>query len=458
MTMRRWLKGGLVALALCSARVGAFAVDTSSPPVLEMPVAGALLTTRTPLFSGRADAGALVVLMLDGGELDRARADTAGRWSIPAPRLLAEGPHQVKAGRVDALGGVGSFSESRAFTVDTVPPAVPELRAPTPGALLNTLTLTLSGRAEPASRVTVYLLGSVPLGTATADAAGTWSLSAGGVPEGYNEVRARAVDAAGNASPATPALGFTVDTTPPNAPEVLSAEEGTGAVGTSFPVITGTAEPDSVLALYVGVVRLGTTRADATGRWSFISPLPLAEGDYVVRASATDAAGHTSPESSPYLFSLGKLPPDTAITSGPEGTLSSTEATFEFASPRTSATFECALDVAAYEPCTSPVTFRGLASGAHTLKVRAKDALGRTDPTPASRTWTIAIVEDLTGNGVGCNCSASGVSPVLASLSLVGLALHASRRRGGWGRLPRFTSPAIRRSSLNLPTGGSHVV
>ena len=53
------------------------------------------------------------------------------------------------------------------------------------------------------------------------------------------------------------------------------------------------------------------------------------------------------------------------------------------------ASFEASLDGAAHAPATSPATFAGLAEGAHTFAVRAIDAAGNMDATPATYTWTI---------------------------------------------------------------------
>lgn len=82
-------------------------------------------------------------------------------------------------------------------------------------------------------------------------------------------------------------------------------------------------------------------------------------------------------------------PPETTIDSGPAGTTGSTSASFAFSSSEAGSTFACSIDGGASVPCTSPVTFSGLAAGAHTFSVRATDAAGNADPTRAERAWTV---------------------------------------------------------------------
>ena len=67
----------------------------------------------------------------------------------------------------------------------------------------------------------------------------------------------------------------------------------------------------------------------------------------------------------------------------------STDATFTFSSNEDDSTFECSLDGSAFAPCTSPVVYGGLAAAAHTFAVRAVDAAGNVDPTPATFDWTV---------------------------------------------------------------------
>ncbi len=83
------------------------------------------------------------------------------------------------------------------------------------------------------------------------------------------------------------------------------------------------------------------------------------------------------------------VPPETYITSAPAGTTPSTAATILFTSLTAGATYECRLDGGPWSVCTSPEGLAGLANGAHTFQVRAKDPAGVYDPSPAQATWTV---------------------------------------------------------------------
>jgi hypothetical protein len=81
--------------------------------------------------------------------------------------------------------------------------------------------------------------------------------------------------------------------------------------------------------------------------------------------------------------------PDTVIDSGPERTVASHDAAFAFSASGHSSGFECHLDRAPWQACTSPHAVSGLADGRHSFEVRAVTAAGRPDPTPAHREWTV---------------------------------------------------------------------
>jgi hypothetical protein len=80
--------------------------------------------------------------------------------------------------------------------------------------------------------------------------------------------------------------------------------------------------------------------------------------------------------------------PETTITSGPEETSASREATFDFTSEE-GATFECRLDEGPWVACTSPATLTDLVDGDHLFAVRATDASGNVELAPDVYAWTI---------------------------------------------------------------------
>lgn len=83
--------------------------------------------------------------------------------------------------------------------------------------------------------------------------------------------------------------------------------------------------------------------------------------------------------------------PDTMITSAPPEFSRAGAATFEFSSNLATAQFECSIDSEVPAACTSPYT-RQLADGSHTFSVRARDAGGQSDDTPAEHVWSIDTV------------------------------------------------------------------
>ena len=69
-------------------------------------------------------------------------------------------------------------------------------------------------------RVVRLSSGTILLGTTAADGNGFWSITTSALPAGTHRLIAQVVDAAGNASPYSPALPVTIDLTPPTVQQV----------------------------------------------------------------------------------------------------------------------------------------------------------------------------------------------------------------------------------------------
>ena len=146
-------------------------------------------------------------------------------------------------------------------------------------------------------------------------------------------------------------------------------------------------------------------------RW--VSERPLAEGETafvdagcvedeygnVNGSGSADAVGASSqvPSESPGCVDTpapDTTPPDTRIDSGPaEGSSTlETVATFAYSGDPVADTarFECSLDGAAFADCAAVgVSYTGLAAGDHEFAVRAIDAAGNADQSPATRAWIV---------------------------------------------------------------------
>jgi hypothetical protein len=119
----------------------------------------------------------------------------------------------------------------------------------------------------------------------------------------------------------------------------------------------------------------------------------MALGAHTFDVRATDAAGNTdaSPATRTWTVTapVDTTPPDTTITGGPAASTTETTATLSFTATESGSTFQCRLDGGAWSACASPEGDAGLAVGAHKVDVRATDAAGNVDQTPATWSWTI---------------------------------------------------------------------
>jgi HYR domain-containing protein len=112
----------------------------------------------------------------------------------------------------------------------------------------------------------------------------------------------------------------------------------------------------------------------------------LGDGSHTFEVKATLGTDEGPPAS--YQWTINTTPAD---TTPPETTLtptiSGTSASFAFSSSEPG-TFACSLDGAAFSSCSSPVSHT-VSEGSHTFSVKAVDAAGNEDPTPASTAWTV---------------------------------------------------------------------
>ncbi|MBG7009622.1 Ig-like domain repeat protein, partial [Pseudomonas aeruginosa] len=263
-------------------------VDSSAPP------APVLNPSNGTTISGTAEAGASVTLTDgNGNPIGQVTADGSGNWSYSPATPLADGT-VVNATATDPAGNTGPGAST---TVDAVAPATPTV-TPSNGS-------SLSGSAEPNSKVILTDGSGNPIAEVTADGSGNWTYTPSTPIADGTVVNVVAQDAAGNNSPGA---SVTVDSQAPAAPVIIPSN------GTT---ITGTAEAGASVTLTDGNGNpIGQVTADGSGNWTFTPTTPLPNGT-VVNATATDPSGNAS---APASVTVDAVAPATPVVNPSNGT------------------------------------------------------------------------------------------------------------------------------------------
>lgn len=138
-------------------------------------------------------------------------------------------------------------------------------------------------------------------------------------------------------------------------------------------------------------ISLFQCRIDDAGFDACESPLTLTslgDGTHTFQVQSIDLFGNSDATPAAYVWTIDATAPDTIILAGPSGLTSETSASFSFSS-EAGASFECRLNSDEYTACSSPKSYTGKIDGTYTFEVRALDALGNADTTPASRVWAV---------------------------------------------------------------------
>jgi hypothetical protein len=159
--------------------------------------------------------------------------------------------------------------------------------------------------------------------------------------------------------------------------------------------------------------------------------------------------------------------PETTIASGPSGSTTARTASFGFGSSEAGSTFACRLDSDSWHSCSSPKGYSNLATGGHQFAVRATDAAGNTDATPASSTWTVINppveeppVEEppVDPPASGCTSTVNSVSAAQSALSSASPGTVVCLADGTYGRFTLSSSKAAPGVTLRAANPGKATI
>jgi hypothetical protein len=213
-----------------------------------------------------------------------------------------------------------------------------------------------------------------------------------------------------NESPSTITITFTIaaapsDTTPPNTAITSAPDSPTGSTSAAF-TYTST-ESGSTFGCSLDGAAFASCPA---GGKSYSG---LAGGSHTFEVRATDGAGNTDASPASHSWTIDLDAPDTTIVTAPAVLTNDVDAAFSYTSSEGGSTFECKLDLGSFGACAaSGRSYSGLAEGAHSFAVRATDAVGNTDASPASYDWTIDLTPPAVSAPDLTDVSDAGVSQV----------------------------------------------
>jgi hypothetical protein len=362
-------------------------IDTVAPatPAITGPGDGAFIATNEPTLSATAEPGATVTFSIDGIVVGSATADGSGHASLALINALTDAAHTVSATATDEAGNA-SPAASATFTVESSAPPAPTVVTPVAGLVSSNSSPTVTVHGKPHDSVLVEVDG-VDYGPVTLDSSGAGSVAVSGpLGDGQHAVRARETDQAGNVSVWSADSVWTVKMS-----TGISVNGPTGGPTKAIhPTVDFSGEPGDAYTVTVDGTVVATGVIPASGSGSLTLPDTLSDGDHTITITATDAAGNQAAQSLVVDVDTRSPVAPVKVGSAPAAVTSSTSATFHFAEPASTGTvtYRCSLDGGSWTTCPDPVSFSQLASGPHTLLVKAVDAAGNASAS-TQYAWTV---------------------------------------------------------------------
>jgi hypothetical protein len=263
-------------------------IDTQTPaapsnfslsPVTGSSSTSGITTAHNLVISGSAQAGSLVVVLLDGNVLGGTWAGSNGAWSYNNTAMtLPNGYYAFSALALDPAGMLSPTSTAFMVDVETVTPPV------IAGASLATIHTGLLGSfgiAPANDNVRLYVNGAYAA-TTSANSQGDWSYgyvpSTSTVANGTYTFAAITSDGSGNLSAASSTFQLLVG----------------GGLSTGTPLygsgtLSGQATAGSLVFIVDGYVVIGVVTANSSGNWQYKPS--LSKGQHSIMAMAANTTG-----------------------------------------------------------------------------------------------------------------------------------------------------------------------
>jgi glycosidase len=345
----------------------AWTIDTAAPETTIDSAPPSLSNNTTASFGfSSSESGGGFQCKLDSGAF--AACDNPVSYTG-----LSDGSHSFTVRAIDAAGNTDPTPAAYTWTIDTVAPITVIDSAPP--ALSNSGNASFSFHATKSGSSFQCKLDGGAFTSCTSPQSYT------GLSDGSHSFAVRAIDPAGNTDPSPATYTWTIDTAAPitvidSAPPALS-----NSSSASFSFSSGESDSGFECKLDSGAFAACASPLSFNG---------LSDGSHSFTVRSIDPAGNSDPSPAAYTWTIDTAAPETTISSQPANPSNSSSASFGFSASESGSSFQCKLDSGAFTSCASPQSYTGLSDGSHSFTVRAIDAAGNSDPTPATYTWTVS--------------------------------------------------------------------
>jgi hypothetical protein len=310
--------------------------------------------------------------------LDDTPQTCTGGTFTPSPGL-SEGSHTFKVAATDPAGNEDTSPAQRTFFVDRGAPSAALTSSPSAVTNAPHFAFTFSDSLTTPTAVCSVDGGAVS-NCKTGPTSGSYDPAAAprSLSDGPHQFKLEVIDEANNRTTVTKTFQYdgTAPETSASTPPALTADNRVTITYSS---------PDTSAAFECS---LDSAPFTACGSSSSKTYNGLPDGAHTFRVRAFDAAGNKDATPEQRSFTVDTTAPETVIAAAPTGP--SNAPRFSFGSDDPGAQFACRIDGAPFASCPAEgYSPAGLEDGSHVLDVRAQDAAGNFDATPASQAFEV---------------------------------------------------------------------